>query len=40
MGVEGKVSYPYFISKFRDPRAKGGNVFLDMLDLGAAWVII
>ena len=40
MGVEGEVAYPYFISKFRDTRAKGGTVGLEMLDIGSAWVII
>ena len=40
MGVEDEVAYPYFISKVRDPRAEGGNVGLEVLDLGSALVIV
>ena len=36
MGVEGNEAYPYFFREIRDPRAKGGNVGLEMLDLGLA----
>ena len=40
MGVKGEEAYPYFVSKIRNPRAKGGNVGLDILDLGSAWVVV
>ena len=40
MRVEGGVAYPYFIREICDPRAKGGNVVLEVLDLGAAWFIV
>ena len=36
MGVEGEEAYPYFVCEIRDPRAKGGNVGLEMLDIGLA----
>ena len=40
MRFKGEVAYPYFIYEVRDPRAKGRNVSLDMLDLGSAWVVV
>ena len=39
MGVEGEEAYPYFVREIRNPRAKGGNDGLEMLNLGAAWVV-
>ena len=40
MGVEGEEAYPYFVCEIRDPRAKGGNVGLEMLDIAAGWVVV
>ena len=40
VGGKGEVSYFYFISKFRDPVSKRGDIGLEMLNLGAAWVIV
>ena len=40
MGVKGKEAYPYFVGKIRDSGSKVGNVGLEMLDLGSAWVVI
>ena len=40
MRVEGEETYPYFICEICSPRAKGGNVGLEMLDIGVAWVVV
>ena len=39
MGVEGEEAYLYFVRDIRDPRAKVGNVGLEMLDLEAGRVV-
>ena len=40
MGVEGKLTYTYFISNIRDPGWNRGDVGLEMLDVGSYWVIV
>ena len=40
MGVKIEEAYPYLVRGIRDPSSKGGNVGLEMLDLGAGWVVV
>ena len=39
-GVEGEVSYPYFIGDILNPGSEGWHVGLEVLDLGVAWVVV
>ena len=38
-GSQSQVILPLFFCEVRDSRAKGGNVGLDMIDLGSSWVV-